>query len=111
MSKVLNLDQIVPENSTVILGGKEYNVLPPSVETLIKIMRVYDSIRDNDNQEQVIREIPKIVELIVPELKGKQLSIQQFKGLIIFISNNIAPDNSGEIEKAQAEPTKKGGLE
>jgi len=33
----LNLDELIPESSTITLGGKEYECKPPTVEQMLRI--------------------------------------------------------------------------
>lgn len=95
---LLDLDALVPEKKQVKLGGKIYEVNPPTMVQLIALQKTLLSMKDSttEEQEDAINKVKNIISEIVPGIDGLNLNTQQLQALIEFAYSTNTPQPTEE---------------
>lgn len=90
--KNLNLDELIPESSTIILGGKEYECKPPTVEQMLRIAELETKLGHAKTQAEVVDMINDTLSPIV-DIDGSKLTRDQLTALTSFIISGTIPES------------------
>lgn len=92
---ILDLDVLVPEPKKIKFNGEILTVNPPKMNELMAMMKFGQKIQNADpnttDYEPIIAEIKTILIKVVPELEGKDLSINQMLALATLLSQMATP--------------------
>ena len=108
-SEVLDLDALVPQTAKIKFNGKEVDVQPPKTADLLKLGSLGQKVQNiadlPDTQvEQIIADLTRLVQKIIPELEGTELNTQQILGLVKLIGDMATPPDAKELEKRGITP-------
>jgi hypothetical protein len=111
MVEILNLDKLIPEPITAILGGKEIKVYPGKLKSLIKTLRAFKNFKDAeglDGQLAVMDSLMDALKSFVPALNDDDMdiSIDQVNSLVELAFKVSQPADDTEIKKAELDPKK-----
>ena len=84
--QILDLDALAPQPKKVKLGGKVFDVNPPRLKQLIKLIRLFSSLENVKTKEE-LEDVDKIMDELnnmAPGISEADLTIDQMKALIEF---------------------------
>lgn len=103
----LDLDTLVKPSKVIKLGGEPITINPPQLEELLKLSKLGGAIQKRQSGEKMSEE--EAVEAInnlraafvdlIPELKGKQLNVEQLLALLDLVVAMAMPSDVSELEK------------
>lgn len=102
MAEILDLDSLVPSSSVVKLGGTEYTVLPPKTQDVMKLGRLgrkFQALQENpdasdEESNTLIEQMTEQVQVCIPDLKGKDLTMAQLTALMKLITEMSVPEDA-----------------
>lgn len=108
-SEILDLDALVPQTAKIKFGGKEVEVQPPKTADLLKLGSLGQKVQNiadlpDEQVEQLIDDLTKLIQRIIPELAGTDLNTQQILGLVQLISDMATPPETKELDKRGITP-------
>jgi hypothetical protein len=93
--EILDLDAIAPEPKKVKFGGEIITVNPPKMGELMAMVKFAKKMQDadpnNTDYEPIIEEMKTILDRVIPELAGKELSLSQMLALETLLSQMATP--------------------
>jgi hypothetical protein len=96
MSDVLDLDALMPEPKTIILGGNKIKVQPPKLKTVFALQKTFIMLQDGkpDAGEKIV----EALSAIVPDIKNDNvdLTVEQLQALIQFVSEMATGGGGGK---------------
>lgn len=105
MSRVLNLDEFLPEPSKVSFMGTEYTVAPVGVETLFRLISLMEGMDASMAEKEVLDKIMGLLKDVLPDMPEeviRKLSVIQLFGLINFIVEELQKDPNVQMAMATA---------
>lgn len=104
MSDVLDLDALMPESKTIILGGNKIKVQPPKLKTVFALQKTFIMLQDG--KPEAGEKIIEALSSIVPDIKNDDvdLTVEQLQALIQFVSEMATGGKGGQktLEKKTA---------
>ena len=88
--KHLDLDAIQPDKAKVTVGGKDYELVPPTVADVVELQKQGQKMEKGDVG---IDGLSGIVARIIPGLDIETLNIGQVSALVEFITEYFTGDN------------------
>lgn len=102
----LDLDALAGKSEKIKLGGEIIEVKQPSLVQLVKLVSAGNRLQSMDESsitekeaEEAINLMSEVLIMIVPELKGKHLTIRQMFALFDLIQRLAIPKDLEELEK------------
>lgn len=93
MANNLNLDELLPEERTVTINGKEYECKHPTLEQLLRVADLEVQLQAIKTVEEAVEKINKTLETIVPKISEVSLTKEQLIALIRFIVDGTKPQS------------------
>ena len=112
MTKILSLDELLPDPASVMLRGKEYPVIAQSVEAALRLLKRREKLAveaanaTEDNPAKILELNMEIISMACPSIESelKGMTLPMLMKLIEFVSSEmglIPPD--GEEAEGEAE--------
>ncbi len=102
-----DLDALEPQPGELVLGGKTIPVTPPTTRQLLNLGRLFIRLAGAETDEQIDEILDQIdtdfIELI-PQLKGKNLSVGQYRAILDTMNQMSVPPDIRELEKNGIKP-------
>lgn len=103
----LDLDTLVKPSKRIKFGGEAIEIQPPSLEELLKLSKLGGQIQKRQSgqkmsEEEAVEAINSLRDAfadLVPELKGKQLNVEQLLALLDLVVGLAMPSDVTELEK------------
>lgn len=103
----LDLDTLVKPSKTIRLKGEAIVINPPSLEELLKLSKLGGAIQAKQtgkkmSEEEAVEAINSLRDAfaeLVPELKGKDLNVEQLLALLDMVVKMAMPSDVSELEK------------
>ncbi|MDI6872150.1 MAG: hypothetical protein QME79_12560 [Bacillota bacterium] len=95
MGRVLNLDEFVPEPSSVTFQGRSYKVADVEVETFLRLLKLSDELQGADDYETILEKVVELVHQAVPEMPEatiRKLNLPQIFRLLEFVVEELQKD-------------------
>lgn len=108
-TEILDLDALVPQTAKIKFGGQEVEVKPPKTADLLKLGSLGQKVQNiadlpDAQVDQIIADLTKLIQKIIPELGETELNTQQILGLVGLISKMATPPENAELEKRGITP-------
>lgn len=122
MSKVLNLDKMLPDPKKVILGGKEYTLSSSlKVKDTLNLLKTYgrfqDDVEDTAVMEGMLEQAASFFKENHPEMTseklGEMINVEQLPKLVLFLYESMtdaAEEIKSEGEKKTVKKLEETGL-
>lgn len=108
--KICNLDIIAPvQKRQLILGGKEYEVLPLSVERFIELQLKRQEMVKSADLEKTFAIAKDMIKVAIPSLEDEifsLLTMEQMSYLTDFILDNLPDEKLAQASETKKEPEK-----
>lgn len=108
--KICNLDVIAPvQKRQLILGGKEYEVLPLSVERFIELQLKRQEMVKSADLEKTFAIAKDMIKVAIPSLEDEifsLLTMEQMSYLTDFILDNLPDEKLAQASETKTEPEK-----
>lgn len=108
--KICNLDIIAPvQKRQLILGGKEYEVLPLSVERFIELQLKRQEMVKSADLEKTFAIAKDMIKVAIPSLEDEifsLLTMEQMSYLTDFILDNLPDEKLAQASETKTEPEK-----
>lgn len=108
--KICNLDVIAPvQKRQLILGGKEYEVLPLSVERFIELQLKRQEMVKSADLEKTFAIAKDMIKVAIPSLEDEifsLLTMEQMSYLTDFILDNLPDEKLAQAGETKTEPEK-----
>ena len=108
--KICNLDIIAPvQKRQLILGGKEYEVLPLSVERFIELQLKRQEMVKSADLEKTFAIAKDMIKVAIPSLEDEifsLLTMEQMSYLTDFILDNLPDEKLAQVSETKTEPEK-----
>jgi hypothetical protein len=108
MTDVIDLDALTPQKAILKFQGNEITVDPPTVGAALKLaaaaQRMAD-LKDNaadikpDELDSALDDIKEKIDVIIPELKGHELNMEQLLVVTRAISDMLIPKDAKELKE------------
>jgi len=103
MAKVLNLDSLSEETRSITLNGVTHEVVGMSVDSYIKVQKVLENLKEEDDLPTKMKASVEMISAAVPTLKEdvlRAMSMEKLNMIIEFV-NGPTPEveGEGEVEK------------
>jgi len=98
--QVIDLDELIPQTQRIKLDGKEHDVVPPSVEMYLKVMKARQRMKNADTEIEHIEQAIELIVLAVPTISRDRLVRLQIQPLnrLADIVMEMMSDGSEEEE-------------
>ncbi len=110
----LDLDGLVKKTRSVKLNGKIIEIGQPSLRGLVSLLdcaKSLQGLQGTNDIEKITKQVAKFqteIEILIPEIKGSVLTIEQMLALLQLVMELATPSNpSPELEGIEVVPTEK----
>lgn len=104
MAKIINLDELIPEQQTVILDGQEHPLNPPSVEVYLQVLKSRERMKNASEEVEQMTQAIMLIELCCPTIAKERLQKLPMRALTALadaiqsqMEESVHGDESGEI--------------
>lgn len=102
-NNIIDLDALLPEPRFIKFGGEQFEIKPPKTGHILKLSNaaIELSKATNDSPDQVemrIDDLTGCVGLIIPELVGKELTLEQLQAIVKIVMDMATPKDVKELE-------------
>ena len=95
----LDLDALAGKSSTIKIGGKTLEIMPPSVEKLFSLQSLAGKMQNGeDGLDSALTEFKDIFIGLVPEIEGMDLNLNQYIALLEFLIDKSVPSDAKALE-------------
>lgn len=103
MSKMYDLDALVPDSVTIKIDNQEIALQQPGTGQMLRLSKVGQQLQDAESMtpeqiEQAEQDLKAAIVACVPELADKQLNTTQLTKLMLILSDMVVPPDTKELE-------------
>lgn len=95
--KIIDLDALIPETQYVRLDGKEHEILPPSVDMYLQVMKRRGRMKNADTELEQIEQAIELICLACPTIPRERLIKLPMRALTAM-TDIIEEQMSDEVE-------------
>lgn len=109
MSKVIDLDALIPQKRVIKYENEEIVIPPPKTGALLKLgvlsqrMTGIEDLKD-DQLQQAVNDLTEQVYVMIPALQGRSLNLAQLQTLIQVLSDMSVPKDIEALKKQGITP-------
>lgn len=99
-----NLDDLLPQDVTIRLGGKDIKLNPPTLRQTLELVKLTEVLKDtaklsNDQIVDAIDNVQAKLKELIPELSAMpELRPAQISGLVKLITDITTPQDTKELQ-------------
>lgn len=109
MSKILDLDQLVPVTRAVTLKGERHEMKQLTVEDFLKNVKLFTQLSESQNVDEQFTLMVEVISKAFPSMKVedvKSLTLPQLNALAKFVEE---ADKDEQVKEAAAQGGEKNG--
>jgi hypothetical protein len=100
--RIVNLDELIPENAQVIFKGEHHDVIPASTEMYLHVLKSRDKLKSANQEVEQVEQSILLIRLCaptIPEIELRKLPLRALMALTHLVEEMMEEINEGEKPK------------